>query len=373
MSYEDQSEDVKSLSQREHNRDANAKRIAIRVFDANTGDWVNVAAASKSDGTYGIKTGSEIDTVVGNQGSAIPTPAALIGLRNSAGNLSPLRGVSTNSDNLSTNAGGNTSEVAGLNYVFDGTNWDRAREPAGDGVSTPQWFAQTPMVYNGSTYDRAPGSAADGQLVNLGSNNDIRIRGDGGIFGDGNTNTEVRVTEDGELVVAQTPQERNAYVAMAVNDTNTTGHRLFIDLSDTTTYPHNFTGRVDFSTTYITVDRDTSATGRVRLGVIGSINGTSANVFYFAGIAFEKSDDRHLVRDRNYSPSQIKTGISGGLPNNMAVNAINVTAINTGVTLTDAYGNSKTPAVGDIVFSYIRDAGNFTTTASALYHTESTA
>lgn len=65
--------------------------------------------------------------------------------------------------------------VGSFSLIFDGTNWDRAREPPGDAVGTPQWFAMTPMVWNGATYDRAKGDSTDGLLVNLGSNNDVTL------------------------------------------------------------------------------------------------------------------------------------------------------------------------------------------------------
>ena len=176
MSYEDQSEDVKALSQREHSRDASAKRMVVRAQDPDTAEWFNIAAVPNGDGTYSLST-------------------ALVG--------------------------------------------------------------------------------------------------QGGIFGDSNTNTPVRVTEDGELMIAQTPQERNLYFGLRVNVSSTTIHRLLLDLSDTTNYPHNSSGRIDLSATYLQVDRSaTGTTGAVRVGVITRVSATNADVVYTIGVTFEKSDDR---------------------------------------------------------------------------------
>ena len=41
MAYEDQSEGSKALDQREHNRDAVAKRVIMRYQDPDNGNWYN--------------------------------------------------------------------------------------------------------------------------------------------------------------------------------------------------------------------------------------------------------------------------------------------------------------------------------------------
>lgn len=56
MVYEDQSEDSKALNQREHNRDASAKRIVLRAQEPNSGSWVNIGATDNGDGTFSLKT-----------------------------------------------------------------------------------------------------------------------------------------------------------------------------------------------------------------------------------------------------------------------------------------------------------------------------
>ena len=58
MSYEEQSEGSKALDQREHNRDASAKRVVLRAQDPSTSSWVNIAAVDNGDGTYSISTSS---------------------------------------------------------------------------------------------------------------------------------------------------------------------------------------------------------------------------------------------------------------------------------------------------------------------------
>jgi hypothetical protein len=52
-----QSEGIRSLAQREHNEDASAKRVVLRVQDPDTGDWANVGASDNGDGTFSIRSG----------------------------------------------------------------------------------------------------------------------------------------------------------------------------------------------------------------------------------------------------------------------------------------------------------------------------
>lgn len=179
------------------------------------------------------------------------------------------------------------------------------------------------------------------------------------------------MSSDNEIIVTETEREKNYYVGVSVSDIAATGHAMLIDLSDTSTYPHDDTGRIDFSALYLQVDRDSTAMGRVRVGVITRVGATNADVVYFGGIMFSKSDAQHIERDRNFAPSQIKTGVSGGDATRIAAPKVtNISGINTATPLLDAFGASKTPAVGDIVFSYERTAGVFNASAAGFYHGE---
>lgn len=199
-----------------------------------------------------------------------------------------------------------------------------------------------------------------------------QIQGDGVTsWGDSSTNNEASVTSGGELVITETEREINNFVELSVTGINADGYRLYIDLSDTTGYNHDNTGRVDISATFISIDRDNSATGAVRLGLIVRIDGTDADVVYFQGVRFEKSDDRHIQRDRVFTPNQIKLGYSSGDATRLnLVKTTNISAINTGATLNDVFGTAKTPAVGDVVLGYTRGAGTFDIGVSGFYHTE---
>lgn len=70
---------------------------------------------------------------------------------------------------------------------------------AGDNLSAPsndiQFVGNFGFVYDGSTWDRMPGTAADGVLVNLGSNNDVTVTS-GSITADTELPTAAALADD---------------------------------------------------------------------------------------------------------------------------------------------------------------------------------
>ena len=177
------------------------------------------------------------------------------------------------------------------------------------------------------------------------------------------------VTSDGEQYTTNTERERNGFSSYVLNDVGATTYAILIDKSDTTNFPHDTTDDLHLSAVYLTVDRDANAIGTLRVGVITRVDGTNADVSWFSGVAFIKSDERHLVRDRNFAPSQLRAVVSGGLTPYFVTNAksTNVTAINTGTTLNTPVG-AATPAVEDIVIDFEWTAGTYDASASCFYH-----
>jgi hypothetical protein len=82
---------------------------------------------------------------------------------------------------LADNAANPTTPMVGAALmVFDGTTWDRARSSLADGAGGVGLLQNLGMLWNGSTHDRMPGNATDGVLVNLGANNDVVVSDGGG-------------------------------------------------------------------------------------------------------------------------------------------------------------------------------------------------
>lgn len=255
MSYVDQSEDSKALNQREHNRDASAKRIVLRAQDPTTGSWFNIRAVANSGGTYSLAT---------------------------------------------------------------------------------------------------------------------KILGDSDVFDGGSTNNEVSITEQGELMTATAGEKLNVYARYAVTNIGATSYAILVDKSDTTNWKHATTGQLNISYVGLLVDRDATGAGDLRLGVITRVNGTDADVVYFTSIIFTKSDVRHLERDENYTPSEIKIRVTNGeWALGAAPKTTGITAINTATPLDSYLGSGTvTPAVGDLVIRFGWTAGSYDASAKVLYHGE---
>ena len=84
MNNEIQSEEVKSLSQREHNIPGHSKYVTIRQFDPDSGDWVTVSAVDNGDGSYALSSGEGVKTERYDiQGTTIYVGSAAIGTADS--------------------------------------------------------------------------------------------------------------------------------------------------------------------------------------------------------------------------------------------------------------------------------------------------
>lgn len=166
---------------------------------------------------------------------------------------------------------------------------------------------------------------------------------------------------------AKSERDDPVYAALGFTDISATEYFGLVDLSDTVNFPHKDRGRADIFSAYFQADRNSTATGSVRIGVITRINGTDADVAFILGIRFDNSDTRRVLRDRQF-PAPIKCGQSGGvLTKAMGSITTGIAAINTGVTLTGPQGRTFTPAVGDLIVALERTAGTYSGSVSIQY------
>ncbi|TNE58616.1 MAG: hypothetical protein EP341_03095 [Sphingomonadales bacterium] len=179
-------------------------------------------------------------------------------------------------------------------------------------------------------------------------------------------------SDDNEILTTVTERERGVFAAVSSGDITADAYRGFIDLSNTTSLPHDRTGRIDLTAAFISVDRDSTAAGSVRIGVVTRIDGTDSDIEYVQGVTFSKSDVRSIIRDRVFSPNQLKCSVVSGALDKVAsqFTETGVTAVNTGTSLTDANGNSFNPAVGDLIIKFSRSAGTYASSVSVFYHGE---
>ncbi len=196
-------------------------------------------------------------------------------------------------------------------------------------------------------------------------------------FFSGSTEFKVKVTSDGEMATTATERERNVMLKLARSAVSSTVYVALIDLSDTTNFPHDSTGRIDVSWIRGVIDKSTASRGTVSVGVITRIDGTDADISYLTSFPFENNGETKIIIEFNVSPSQIKFGTSSGNLHQSITDDVetSVVAVNTGLTLDSVRGaGTVTPAVGDIILKAAHTAGGaYNATVELLYHSESTA
>lgn len=185
----------------------------------------------------------------------------------------------------------------------------------------------------------------------------------------------VKVTDDGEIATTNTERERNIHVHYVELGITSNRYIMMVDLSDTVNWPHEYTGRVDVSSTeaQINISSVSGATGTLRLGVVTRIDGTDADIIWVDCAIFNKNGATDIERSFNYSPSQLKLGVSGGKLVKSVSNAwsYNVAEINS-VTPLDTANDALTaiPAVGDLILFLEVSAGTVSFIYDIMYHTE---
>lgn len=182
----------------------------------------------------------------------------------------------------------------------------------------------------------------------------------------------VTASADNEVYTTTTERERDVSVSAKVTGITATQYLLVIDLSDTTNWPHDRTGRIDITSTFLFVDRAASTAGAVAMGVITRIDENSADISFVSEITFNNQSDRQVSAYRQFSPSQLKCDVVDGKTPHILTNgkALGVTTIKTGTTMNSANGTLVEPEVGDIVARFAWTNGSYDAIVSGTYHGE---
>ena len=178
------------------------------------------------------------------------------------------------------------------------------------------------------------------------------------------------MTSDRELFVTSSATELDVRAVLApVTGITSTTYRILVDLSDTTNFPHDQTGRIDITQLKSVVDPASNTVGVVKFGVITRIDGTDADITWGWTIPFGKNPAR-ILTITNFNPSQMKFQISGGSTTKIISNetSSSVTAVNTGATLGSPNGNI-TPGLGDVIVGFFHTSGSaWDAQVSCFYH-----
>lgn len=185
------------------------------------------------------------------------------------------------------------------------------------------------------------------------------------------------VTDDGELLVTETEREQNVRASIALTGIQATSWAVLVDLSDTTNFPHEGTGRVDISLINAMIDRASNAVGYMQLCLVTRVSATNGDATVIASIRFENNSETHIARDVNVAPSQIKCAVVDGATPFMITNAkiVNDTGLQSDVALDSPRGSATViPAVGDIVVRFVHTSGGqWTGAVGILYHAKAAA
>lgn len=185
--------------------------------------------------------------------------------------------------------------------------------------------------------------------------------------------TSFSSSTDGEMFTTNTEREKNVRVQLVgTQDTAATNYYGFIDLSDTTNWPHDSAGRLDFSYLSLLIDKAAAARGSVSLGIITRIDGTNSDITWIASASFTQNDTASVEIIANFAPSQLKTDIVAGKLARVKTNNISLalTAINTGTPIAFGTGGATfVPAVGDAIIRIsTTTGGNLVWGFSSFYH-----
>lgn len=166
---------------------------------------------------------------------------------------------------------------------------------------------------------------------------------------------------------SQSDRDDPVFAAYSAQDVTATSYAILIDLDDRSGFPHSEIGRIDLYASFLFVDRSSTATGSVQVGVITRVDGTNADISYVQGVSFDNASDRVISRDRLFTHPLI-LGQSGGALTRVAsgFKETNVTAVNTGLPLPTPIGTAN-PAVGDVIVKFLHSAGTYDAAVSVQY------
>lgn len=131
---------------------------------------------------------------------------------------------------------------------------------------------------------------------------------------------------------------------------------IIVDLSDAVTYPHRVNGMAVITDIRVTVDKITTSSGTVRLGVMKNVDASSGTVAWFYTLDFDRDTTGTVIRDfANLSPGVVRAYVSPTfttpffLTNDSSAFS---TVYQTDVNLPAASGTPTAPAPGDIIFKW---------------------
>ena len=155
--------------------------------------------------------------------------------------------------------------------------------------------------------------------------------------------------------------------ALFEKDISATADFIFIDISDTTNYPHDNTSWIHFGNLIIDVDASNLADYEIHLGFLSNVDATNGDFTHIYGWSGTKSAGNNIREVIATHPESVKARPSS----NIGKQDLNDTAFQTDVNL----ASTKDPATadtpsgdGDIALRVTMNAGSINLKLGVVYH-----
>lgn len=181
----------------------------------------------------------------------------------------------------------------------------------------------------------------------------------------------VRASPASDLYTTNVEAAENVRATLVRSAISASAWGVIIDLSDTTNWPHNATGQVIISLTSLIVDKASSTQGSMAFYLATRVGTTDGDATLLSGVGFSQAEVDSIERDVNYSPSQLRCLVQGGLTPHIITNGriVNDTGIRSDLALDSPLGaGTVIPQVGDILVRYTHTAGGAWTGGTSLMY-----
>lgn len=218
------------------------------------------------------------------------------------------------------------------------------------------------LLVDTSGRPRIVGAASDGAAA---AGDPVQVAG---VDGSGNVQSVLTETDGAVRTRNDFQDDRDKIVGLSFykEGVTATTYYMGIDLSNTTDFKHSAGTGIRLVTSIgKALKSNIGAQWAIQLMVILRIDGTDSDLAVLAQASLSLQDTSRLsILEQvvDLWPHVANLTVSGGAFTNLLTNLIetNVAAINTGVTVEDAAGNTPTPAVGDLLIRADLQSGSGT-------------
>lgn len=165
--------------------------------------------------------------------------------------------------------------------------------------------------------------------------------------------------------ILRSSKEEPVALKYHINGLTTSTSTVLIDLSDTTNFPHKYTGAINIANISVQVDKLDTSSGTIKIGVVTRVDVSSADVKYFYEASYNNtvaaSFLNEVTRFTNTAGFFFRTKVNSAnnTPYIISNDTSNTAIFQTDVQLPSPNGNIL-PGKGDIVLSFTNNGSGAT-------------